>query len=110
MYSQNRPADPPAHPDDAVRANPRDMAAPGPVDRREAWQIVIIHIEGRWQPGLLTEWRRMPGYWAALIRWRQDPRLPAEGWGWFRHEPRTIQPLTVEGLEAAGLGDDQPEA
>jgi hypothetical protein len=90
---------------DAEPADPRDLGAPGPHQCRETWQIVIIRVEGRWQPGLLTIWRRCPGYWAAYVRWRMDPD-PAKGWGWFRHDPATIRPLTVEGLESAGLGGE----
>ncbi|PYC83466.1 hypothetical protein C7C46_09035 [Streptomyces tateyamensis] len=71
---------------------------------RDAWQIVILHIEGRWQPGLLTQWRRLPSGWVCLVRWRKDPD-PASGWGWVRWDPATIQPLTAAGLEAAGLGE-----
>lgn len=81
------------------------MHHPGLHPSRDVWQIVIIHIEGRWQPGLLTQWRRLPSGWVALVRWRQPPHDPIDGWGWFRHDPATIQPLTVAGLESAGLGE-----
>jgi hypothetical protein len=91
------------HPD-AQPADPAHLQGPGPSQRRAAWQIVIIHVESRWQPALLTAWHRCPGYWAAHIRWRQDPD-PTKGWGWFKHDPSVIQPLTVEGLESAGLGE-----
>jgi len=95
--------DPLPDPHDALRADPADLQGPGPSQRRDAWQIVIIHVEGRWQPGLLTAWHHCPGYWAAHIRWRQDSD-PGSGWGWFRHDPATIQPLTADGLDSAGLG------
>jgi hypothetical protein len=106
VYDQ--PPLPPEHPADAVRADLREMTGPGLHERRDTWQIVIIHIEGRWQPALLTQWVRLPDGWVAHVRWRDDPRRPAEGWGWFRHEERTIQPLSADGLYAAGLVDDEP--
>jgi hypothetical protein len=101
MY--HSPPPPPEHPGDAQRADSREMAGPGQTPMRDVWQIVIIHIEGRWQPGLLTQWRLLPSGWVAHIRWRQDPD-PTLGWGWFVHDPATIQPLDAHGLDAAGLG------
>lgn len=100
---------PQQHPDDAVRADPAEMAGPGQLVQRDAWQIVIIHIEGYWQAGLLTLWRRLPSGWVAHVRWRQDPD-PVEGWGWFRADPLRMHPLTAQGLEAAGLAGTEPQA
>lgn len=58
----------------------------------EVRRNVLIRIEGRWQAGVLSEWRLLSaGYWVANVRWRDDPQNPAEGWGWFRYDPATLK-------------------
>lgn len=84
-------------------ADPAEMAGPGPLHSRDVWEIVIVHVEGRWQPALLTVWRRLPSGWVAHVRWRKAGN-PADGWAWIRHDPATLQPLTAAGLDTAGLG------
>ncbi|GAA1977530.1 hypothetical protein [Kitasatospora viridis] len=93
----------PTCPADALPADRAEMDGPGLHPYRAAWQIVIVHVEGRWQPALLTAWKRLPSGWVAHVRWRTT-RNPGDGWAWLRHDPATIQPLTAAGLDAADLG------
>ncbi|MFI6443839.1 hypothetical protein [Kitasatospora sp. NPDC050543] len=87
------------HPGDAQPADPEQMALPG-IRSRAAWQIVLIRAEGRWQPGLLTEWCRLPtGHWTlGSVRPLAPGRQPAArlGLGAVR-----LLPLTAEGVLAA---------
>lgn len=54
---------------------------------------VVIRVEGRWQAGVLSEWRWLAaGYWVANVRWRNDPERPADGWGWVRYDPAVLRP------------------
>ncbi|GAA0694488.1 hypothetical protein GCM10010193_56410 [Kitasatospora atroaurantiaca] len=69
---------PPARePGDAQPPGRDDMGVPGSrsVTTRRS---VVIRIEGRWQAGVLSEWRWLTaGYWVANVRWRDDPQLRA---------------------------------
>lgn len=93
----------PTYPADALVADSAEMAGPGQHPTTAAWQIVIVHVEGHWQPALLTQWRRLPSGWVAHVRWRQTTD-PGDGWAWLQHDPATLQPLTPDGIDAAGLG------
>lgn len=68
------------------------MGVPG-IRAVRAQRDVLIHIEGRWQAGCLTEWRLLPaGYWVGNVRWRADPD-PTRGWAWVRYSPAVLKPL-----------------
>ncbi|WP_101382710.1 hypothetical protein [Kitasatospora sp. GP30] len=93
----------PSCPADARLADRAEMAGPGQHPSTDAWQIVIVHVEGAWQPALLTQWRRLPSGWVAHVRWRKTAD-PGDGWAWLAYTPATLQPLTPDGMDAANLG------
>ncbi|MFJ6384705.1 hypothetical protein ACIQI7_32445 [Kitasatospora sp. NPDC092039] len=61
------------------------------------WRLVEVRLDGRWQPAMLTGWRRPPGStrWVVHVRWGPDgPGPGAEPWAWLLFDESTIRPLS----------------
>ncbi|MFE7525218.1 hypothetical protein ACFU7Y_05805 [Kitasatospora sp. NPDC057542] len=78
------------------------MTLPGPSRDRRHWRLIEIRRQGRWQPAMLTVWRRPPGslLWVVHVMWSSDPD---SGWGWFVYSEASIRPVPDPG-EAAPAG------
>lgn len=73
------------------------QSVPAPPPRWPAIQPrsspIWIRIGGRWLPGHIQSWRRLPnGRWTAWISYQADPEHPtvAPLWGHFLYDPAAI--------------------
>src|SRR5690349_7218230 len=86
----------PSAPGDAERPPRELMTLPGLHREVRRWRLVEVRRDGRWQPALLTSWRRPPGGTGWVVHVRRGPDGPgpdAETWAWLLYDDATIRPL-----------------
>lgn len=74
-------------------AQPIPAPPPGTPKHEPRTSAIWIRIDGRWLPGHIQCWRRLPnGRWTAWLCFQEDPEHPtiAPVWGHYLYDPEAI--------------------